>query len=166
MEAKFPFINSQDFIQVNSYRRAFALFALFASAFALTFMVIPFQEWKMHFYQVGIFGAGFVFGPIAGATVGALASSYNAMFVLHNPWIIGGNALLGFFAAYFYLRFGAFKAVLMAYAIQIPYLYFTDVYLAGMPIMAVHGIALTLLATNLVSVLAAGWIAPQITRRL
>jgi len=86
--------------------------------------------------------------------------------MISNPWIIGGNALLGFLAGYLYKRFGAEKAVLAAFAIQIPYLIITDVYLVHMPVAAVIGILGTLLATNIISVLIASRLSPLISKSI
>ena len=155
MEFGFAKGTKREFLSLNSLMRAFALLSLFSITFGLTFLVFPFAEWKLHFYQAGIFTAGFLFGPLAGAAVGALSSSYNALYVLHNPWIIGGNALLGFAAAYFYTRMHPLKAALAGFAVQVPYLIVTDIYLMNMPVSTVAGITLTLLAANTICALAA-----------
>ena len=155
MEFGFAKGTKREFFSLNSFMRAFALLSLASITFGLTFLVFPFAEWKLHFYQAGIFTAGFLFGPLAGASVGALSSSYNALYILHNPWIMGGNALLGFAAAYFYTRMHPFKAALAGFAVQVPFLWATDVYLMNMPFSSVAGITLTLLAANIVCALAA-----------
>ena len=166
MQLKFPYVSSNNFLAINSFARILALSALLICTFVLTFAIIPFQEWKLHFYQMGIFGAGFVFGPAAGAFVGAASSSYNAIYLMHNPWTIGGNARLGFVAAWLYTRYGALKAALGAFALQAPYLFFTDVYLMHMPVAAVFGILATLLVTNAICAFAAGFLAPLVAKRL
>ena len=155
MEFGFAKVEKREFLLPNSFMRAFALLSLASITFGLTFIVFPFAEWKLHFYQAGIFTAGFLFGPFSGAAVGALSSSYNALYVLHNPWIIGGNAILGFAAAYFYTRTHPLKAALAGFAVQAPYLWATDIYFMGMPVSTVAGITLTLLAANIICALAA-----------
>lgn len=155
-------IYSNKFLEVNSYLRVFALISLAVLTFALTFMVIPFAEWRMHFFQAGIFTAAFLFGPFAGAVVGALSGSYTGLFILNNPWIIGGNALLGFSAAYLYTRTTPFKAAMGAFAIQLPYLFITDVLFVNMPLTIVMMIATTLLITNIICALIASSITPQL----
>ena len=155
MEFGFAKGKKKEFLSLNSFMRAFALLSLASITFGLTFLVFPFAEWKLHFYQAGIFTAGFLFGPLAGASVGALSSSYNALYVLHNPWIIGGNAILGFAAAYFYTRMHPLKAALAGFAAQVPYLLVTDIYLTNMPVPVVAGITLTLLVANIICALAA-----------
>ena len=164
MQYKFPSISSEGFVPVNSYRRAIVLASLCAAAAALSFLIIPFYEWKLHFFQLGIFLAGFVFGPFSGALAGAASSAYNGLFILHNPYIIAGNALLGFFGAYFYTRHGALKAALLAFAIQAPYVWITDIYLVHMPQPAVIGILETLLATNIICAAVAGYFAPSVAK--
>lgn len=166
MESKFPYVNSDKFMELNSFKRLFALGALAAAAFALTFAVLPFAGWQLHFFQAGIFASAFMFGPLAGLAVGAVSSSYNGLFVLHNPWIIAGNALLGFFAGYFFLKHGAYKAIIAAFAIQIPYVYVTDVYLMNMPQGVVLGILATLLVENAICAVAASWLSKQLSFRL
>ena len=161
---KFEFIDSWkgEFIPVDSWKKLFALTAIVLVTFALTFMIVPFAQWRLHFFQLGIFMAAFVFGPWAGALTGALASSYNGLFVIANPWIIGGNALLGLFSGIFLKKFGPMKAVLAAFAIQLPYLYVTDVYLAHMPVNVVYGIIATLAVTTI----SAGFIASKVSPAL
>jgi uncharacterized membrane protein len=150
------------FLELNSHLRIFAFATLAILTFALTFAVVPFMEWRMHFFQLGIFLAAFLFGPFAGAAVGAISGSYTGLFVLSNPWIIGGNAILGFSAAYLYTRTTPFKAAMGAFAIQLPYLFLTDILFVGMPLAIVTMIALTLLVTNLLCAFMAASMLPQL----
>ena len=151
---------------VDSWRRLLALSAVVLVTFALTFMVVPFAQWRLHFFQIGIFMAAFVFGPWAGALTGAMASSYNGLFIISNPWIIGGNAILGFAGGALLKRYGPLKAVIAAFAIQLPYLYVTDVYLAHLPVNVVFGIIATLAVTTTVSGLVAAKVSPLLTKNL
>ncbi len=150
------------FVPVNSFASAAFLVSLAVVAFALSFAVVPFMQWQLHFFQAAVFASAFVFGPFAGAAVGALASSWSGLIVLHNPYILAGNAILGFAAAYFYTRMHPLKAAMAAYAVQLPWLVATDVFLVGMPGIVVAGIALTLLAENLVCGAIAMSVAPRI----
>ena len=150
------------FLPMDSFVRILALVSIAALTFALSFIMLPFMGWQLHFFQLGIFLSAFLFGPFAGAFVGALSSSYNGLLVIHNPWIIGGNALLGFFAAYLYTRTTPFKAAMAAYAIQLPYLLATDVLFVGMPLMVVLGLAATLLAENVLCAFMAITMAPHV----
>jgi hypothetical protein len=159
-------IYSNKFLEINSYLRLAAVVTLAVVTFALTFAVVPFAEWKLHLFQVGIFTSAFLFGPIAGAAVGALSGSYTGLFLLNNPWIIGGNAILGFSAAYLYTRTTPFKAAMGAFAIQLPYLFVTDVLFVGMSLGVVTMIALTLLVTNMLCAFVAASITPQLRMML
>ena len=153
----------REFLPLNSFYRRFALAALGALAFGLTFLVFPFAQWELHFFQAALFASAFLFGPLAGAAVGFLSSSYNGLYVIHNPWILGGNAILGFAAAYFYTRMHPVKAALAAYAVQLPYLLITDIYLMQMPLGVVAGLVFTLLAENAICG-AAAWKIADATR--
>ncbi len=150
------------FLPMDSFVRIFALASIAVLTFSLSFMVLPFMSWEFHFFQLGIFLSAFLFGPFAGAVVGAFSSSYNGLFIIHNPWIIGGNALLGFSAAYLYTKTTPFKAAMAAYAIQLPYLVATDVLFAGMAPMIVLGLAATLLAENVLCAFMAVSMAPHV----
>ncbi len=156
MEIKFISENRKEFLHLNSYARWAALAALGALAFGLTFLVFPFADWRLHFFQAGIFASAFMFGPLAGLAIGAASSAYNGLYVINNPWIIGGNALLGLSAAYFYTRMHPMKAALAAYAVQLPYLLVTDLYLVHLPVAVVIGLVFTLLAENIICG-AAAW---------
>lgn len=155
-------ISTKKFVLINSFVAVAALISLSLITFFLTFLVLPFQHLRIHFFQAGIFTTAFLFGPLTGALVGGLTSSYTALAVLHNPWIIGGNAILGFFAAYFYRKMHPVKAVLAAYLIQLPYLVITDIFLAHMPLNIVKGIVFLLFYENLFCGTAAMVIAPFI----
>ncbi|MCX6777965.1 MAG: hypothetical protein NT157_03695 [Candidatus Micrarchaeota archaeon] len=136
------------FLPLNNFRRVAAYLGLSLGALALSLAVIPAFGVRFHFFQAAIFMSAMLFGPLAGAATGAFAASYNA-FAMNNLYIIGGNAILGYFAAYFVKKHGAVKAVLMAYAIQLPYLVVTDL-LVGMSLMAVASIACVLAVENVI----------------
>jgi hypothetical protein len=157
---------SNKFLELNSHLRILAFATLAILTFALTFAVVPFMEWKLHLFQVGIFVSAFLFGPFAGAAVGALSGSYTGLVLLNNPWIIGGNAILGFSAAYLYTRTTPVKAAMGAFAIQLPYLFITDVLFVGMSLAVVTMIALTLLVTNLFCAFIAAALTPQLRMML
>ena len=161
-----PSIKEKNFILINSVATAIILSLISLITFALTFLVLPLGNLRIHFFQAGIFTTSFLFGPLAGALVGGLTSSYVALAIMHNPWIIGGNALLGFFSARFYLTNHPVKAALLAYAIQLPYLIFTDIFLAHMLSSAVLRIALLLFFENLICSTAAMIIVPTVKNLL
>ena len=105
---------------------------------------------KIHLFQYLVFLAAMLYGPFGGLISGAFGSVFTAT-ALHNPYILIGNMILGFFVGFFFrLKWNIVLAVLVAYLIQLPWLYFTDVYLAGMPIKVVYGVMVALLISNLV----------------
>ncbi len=120
---------------------------------------------RIHFFQYLIFLAAIIYGPAGGMISGAFGSIYTAM-ALHNPYIIIGNVLLGGLTGLFIKKynFHVISAVLTAYLIQMPWLWVTDVYLAGMPIKVVNGIVVALLLSNLLWGFVAELTAKRIKR--
>ncbi len=118
---------------------------------------------RIHFFQYLIFLAAIIYGPYGGAISGAFGSIYTAMSV-NNPYILVGNIILGYFTGFFIKRynFHAVSAVLTAYLIQAPWLWATDVYLAGMQIRYVSGIVVALLVSNFIWALGASVTAKKI----
>lgn len=104
---------------------------------------------RIHFFQYLVFLAAAIYGPIGGAATGMIGSVYTAA-ALNNPYIILGNAILGFFAgAFFAAKNGIVVSAMAAYLIQLPWLWITDVYLVGMPVPAVKIAVVSLLVSNL-----------------
>lgn len=159
MDFRFLRESRREFLPLNSFYRWFALAALGALAFGLTFLVFPFAQWELHFFQAAVFSSAFLFGPLAGAAVGIVSSAYTGLYVIHNPWIIGGNAILGLAVAYFYTRMHPVKAALAAFAVQLPYLLLTDIYLASTPLSFEAGIVFTLFVECIICGFAAWKIA-------
>lgn len=102
---------------------------------------------RIHFFQYLIFLVAATYGPIGAAAVGAIGSVYTAV-ALHNPYVIIGNVILGFFAGLLVKRTSV-VAAMAAYLIQLPWLWISDVYLAGMPIPAVKVAIVSLFVSNL-----------------
>lgn len=146
----------REFLDVTGFKRAFVFLFLAALPLLLGSIMLPFYGLNLHLFQFAIFLNAALFGPLAGALTGALAGASPA-FAMHNYWIIGGNALLGFFTAVFARRFRLPIAALLAFAVQLPYLYVTDLY-AGLALAAVNAIALKLFvedaATSLIAAAA------------
>ncbi len=105
---------------------------------------IPLGEAKIHFMQLPIIFAGLAIGALGGGVVGFIGAMVSA-FVFPppsgpNPFILIGNAILGLFTGFFYFRLRRIRppivpqliSVLGAIAIQFPYTYFSDVYLASL----------------------------------
>ena len=121
---------------------------------------------NFHFFQVLVFIAAFAFGPLGGALSGGFGSLYTAMY-LNNPWIIIGNIILGFFAgAYFRKGFHPVVAVWAAFAVQLPWLVWSDIALAGMPARAVLGVVISLAVCNTLWAVIAWKLAPGINGNL
>lgn len=107
---------------------------------------IPFGDVaRIHFMQLPIVFAGLALGAVAGGIVGFIGATVSA-FVFPppsgpNPFILVGNALLGFFTGLFYFRLRGIKrpiipqflAVFGAIIIQFPFTYISDVYLMSIP---------------------------------
>ena len=116
---------------------------------------------RIHFFQYLIFLAAMIYGPFGGAIAGAFGSMYTAV-ALHNPYIIIGNIILGTLVGLFYKRINIVIAVLLAYLIQLPWLWVTDIYIAGMPASVVKGIVIGLLISNIVMAFIAWGTAKRI----
>lgn len=136
---------------------------MIALANILGFFVVQMGPVRIHFLQVPIILAALALGPVPGAVVGFLGVIANA-FTLPtgvNPYLLPGNAILGFFVGLINRRISKrFKrpifpqaiSVFLAFIIQSPYVYLTDVYLVGMPGLLVQTILGTLLLEDVVSV--------------
>ncbi len=144
-----------------SFRSAtmLAFLAVFPNILGMVVVPTPFG-FKFHLFQVLVFLAALLYGKWGGALAGGFGSIYVAI-ALGNPFIIVGNILLGFFAGLFAKRMHVVLAVLAAFAIQVPWLYFTDL-LVGMPEPVVRGVIVALLFSNVVWALAAATIYKRI----
>ncbi len=130
-----------------------AFLAVFPNLLGMIVLPTPFG-FKFHLFQILIFLAALLYGKYGGATAGAFGSIYTAI-ALNNPYIVVGNIILGFFTGVFAKRTKIVFAVLGAYAIQVPWLYFTDL-LAGMAEPVVRGAIVALLFSNIVWAVIAG----------
>ena len=114
-----------------------------------------FFGFKIHTFQYAVFIAAIIFGPVGGAISGGIGSIFSSI-VLKNPYIVIGNMLLGFLSGYFIQRgMGFVQSVLLAFSIQMPFVYLTDVYLQGMSHAQVVSILLALFVSNIIWVTAA-----------
>jgi len=137
--------------------------AMGALSNVLGFIVVPAGPMTFHLIQLPIVFSGLAVGSLAGGLVGFFGA-FVMSFTLPkpNPYLIVGNAILGFLTGTFYskLRHMSSKpilpqmiSVLLACALQMPYVYVTDVYLMGMPSLVVLGILVVLLVEDVISTL-------------
>jgi len=104
---------------------------------------------RIHFFQIAVIFAGLLYGSLGGLISGSVGSIYSAI-LMHNPYIIVGNALFGFFVGIFgQKKMSPILAVVLAYAIQLPWLIVSDIYFAGLPTPFVKGLVIALGISNL-----------------
>ena len=77
-----------------------------------------------HFSQLPIFLSGILAGPLMGLITGAVGGIY--MATTRIPFIIGGLAVLGCAAGFLGRRLKPVLAGVLAWLIQLPYVFFTD----------------------------------------
>lgn len=113
-----------------------------ALANILGYFSIPIGTAKIHFMQLPIILSGLALGSLAGGTVGFIGAIMMASTLSPpNPFILFGNAILGFFTGFFYFHLKRMKPLIIpqllsvvgAIFIQFPYVYISDVYLMTMP---------------------------------
>jgi hypothetical protein len=121
---------------------------------------------KIHVFQAAIFLAALLLGRWAGLIAGLGGSVYVAA-ALSNPFILFGNALLGFFTGHFTEKgFRPVVAVMLAFAIQLPWLVVTDHLFMGLSWSFIGALVLSLAVSNLVWAVAAAWAAGPLRRLL
>ena len=104
---------------------------------------------KIHLFQYVVFISAALYGPVGGLISGGLGSTYTAL-MLGNPYIIIGNIILGSLTGILFRKgFDLILSVIVAYLIQIPFLWISDVYLVKMPSQIVIKIIIALLISNL-----------------
>jgi uncharacterized membrane protein len=121
---------------------------------------------KIHVFQAAIFLAALLFGRWAGLIAGLGGSLYVAS-ALSNPFILFGNSLLGFFTGHFAEKgFSPVVAVMLAFAIQLPWLVVTDHLIMGLPWPFIGALVASLAVSNLIWAVAADWAAGPLRRLL
>jgi uncharacterized membrane protein len=114
---------------------------------------------RIHFFQIAVFLAALIYGPKGGLLSGLFGSIYSGV-VMHNPYIIAGNAILGFFVGLFTRRgMHTLPAVLLAYAIQLPWLVLTDRFIVGLGWPFLWPLMGALLVSNIVWAIVAHYAA-------
>jgi len=117
---------------------------------------------KIHFFQFAVFTAALAYGPKGGLLAGAAGSAYPAL-LMGNPYILGGNAILGYFTGVFARKgLSVLPAALAAYAIQLPWLVATDYYLMHLPMSFIKPLVVALLISNAVGAVAAHYLARRL----
>jgi len=119
---------------------------------------------QIHFFQFAVFLAALIYGPLGGLFSGAIGSTYSAV-LMHNPYLIVGNALLGFFVGLF-ARYGlhAVFAVLLAFIIQLAWLIPSDYYWMHLPAVFITGLVITLLISNVIWAVIASYLSGPIKK--
>jgi hypothetical protein len=115
----------------------------------------------IHTFQVAIFLAASLLGPLGGLMSGLIGSLFSAV-ALSNPYLMIGNGILGFFTGWF-LRCGIrpLFAVWMAFSLQLLWLIPVDYFLAGLSASFIQNLVLMLFLSNtLWAVVAAGLMGP------
>ncbi len=114
-----------------------------ALANVLGFLTIPIGVTDIHLMQLPIILAGLSLGSWLGGLTGFIGAAVMAYRLRPpNPYILLGNAILGFLTGWFYSRIKKMRgrpvipqllSVLGAIVVQFPYIYVTDVYLMPIP---------------------------------
>ena len=132
-----------------------------ATANLLGFFAISMGPTKFHLLQLPIILAGLSLGPWIGGLVGFVGAAVMAYTTL-NPYLLLGNAILGFSVGALYSRLKGkgiplvpqLISLIVAYIVQSPYIYVTDVFLMAMPSQLVQAVILpTLFVEDVISVL-------------
>lgn len=105
---------------------------------------------KWHLFPVAIFMAAALFGPVGGLASGLAGSAYSAL-IMGNPYLLVGNGLLGLFTGLF-MRKGVSTvlAVWLAFALELPWLIFSDYYLAHLSAPFIQTLIMGLFISNTV----------------
>ncbi len=151
--------------KTSTTKRVAFIVVMSALANVLGYFSIPLGTTKVHFMQLPMIFSGLALGAVAGGIVGFTGASVMAFTLqIPNPYILPGNAILGFFTGLFYWRLKGVKppivpqllSVLGAIAVQFPYTFVSDVYLMSMPVpMVLYTILPKLLVEDLVSLFIA-----------
>jgi riboflavin transporter FmnP len=100
---------------------------------------------RIHFFQLGIFLAGCIGGPVSGLVTGAIGGAYIGL-IRNDPTILIGNGLLGLFTGLFARKLRpAIAAIAAWFLIQAPWTYMTGTFVLGVaaPVMQLILVLLT-----------------------
>jgi|TARA_B100001971_G_C18252828_1_gene579658 uncharacterized membrane protein len=121
---------------------------------------------KIHFFQIAVFIAALLYGPMGGMMSGLIGSFYSAL-IMSNPYILVGNAILGLFVGLFF-RYGlnVVISVLLAYLVQLPWLIVTDYYFVGLSVVFIRGLVIALFVSNMIWAVVAHYSLKPIRKSL
>ena len=147
----------------NARRVAFVVVMVaLSNILGLPPFIVSLGVMNIHFIQIPIILTGLALGAVAGGLVGLIGAMTMALTLpVPNFYILPGNAILGCVTGLLYGVLAKRKwkpiisrivSALGAYAVQVPYVYVTDVYLMRMPQPVVVTIVFTLLVEDLISV--------------
>ena len=121
---------------------------------------------KIHTFQVAIFLAASLLGPLGGLLSGVIGSLFSALS-LSNPCLMIGNGILGFFAGWF-LRSGIrpLFAVWIAFCLQLLWLIPADYYLVGLSQSFIQNLVLILFLSNTIWAVVAARLSGPLKRWL
>ena len=130
--------------------------ALSALTVLFSLFTVPFLfGFRIHFFQVGIFLAGVVGGPVSGIVTGLVGGVYMAT-MRSDPTIVVGNGLLGLFTGIFSLRLRpAFAGLIAWFFIQAPWVYLTSTFIFHVPAVAMQLILMLLTVEDVISAVVA-----------
>ena len=121
---------------------------------------------NLHSFQYMVFVAGAIYGPIGGAIAGGFGSLFSAV-AMGNPYIVIGNIILGTTAAIMMKKgIGIIPAAMTGFAVQIPWIWVTDVYFMKMPANIVAMLIVALLFSNLIWAIAAKFTFKKIAKAI
>lgn len=110
-----------------------------------------------HFFQLAIFLAAARYGVWGGVISGGFGSLLSAS-QMHNPWLIIGNMILGGVTGYLVERQWSLPlAALAGFAVQLPWLWFSDFVLMHLPSAFLLKLSASLFLSNLVWVFLVNW---------
>ena len=134
--------------------------AALSNVLGLPPFILPLGVTNIHFIQLPIILSGLLLGASAGGLVGLTGAATMALTLpVPNFYLLLGNAILGFSTGLFHTFLATrsrrpivshIVSAVVAYLVQAPYVYFTDLYLMRMPQPVVVAIIFTLLVEDLI----------------
>lgn len=160
-------VNIFSFNRELNYKNVMLFTTLLVLPNLLGFVNLPTSiGFKIHFFQLGIFIAAMLYGPLGGLFSGAVGSLYSAM-IMHNPYIVLFNMLLGFFFGLFVRKkLNIIIAVWLAFLLEIPILVLLDHFVVGLPFKFLNMLLVSLFISDTIWALVAKYIAKGLEKGL